>query len=165
MDQQQHGPHGLSGKSLQDYKVEWSRYEQFAEQNGSDVPGGDRDWDLSVLWRYIQHRAQTCKPSRSAITQILTKLSHFGLRRGHVLANSKFDTKPAEYGRVRNMKKQVTLDARAKSAREGKQYVAVDRCTPVGKRGVDCCCQRSLSRLRHGSSACVGRIGTIWSRW
>ena len=35
------------------------------------------------------------------------------------------------------MKKQVTLDARAKSAREGKQYVAVDRCTPVGKRGVD----------------------------
>ena len=35
------------------------------------------------------------------------------------------------------MKKQVTLDARAKARSEGKNYVAVDRCTPVGKRGVE----------------------------
>ena len=134
-DLQQHGPHGLSGKTLQDYKVEWSRYERFAGRDGSDVPGRDRDWDYSLVWRYIQHRAQTCKPS--TITQILTKLRHFGLRRGYVLANSKSDAMPAQYGKVRSMKKQVTIDARSKSASEGKPYVAVDRCTPVGKRGID----------------------------
>ena len=134
-DQQQYGPHGLSVKTLQDYKIEWSRYIKYAERSGPGVPGGDEEWDMSLLWGYIQHRSQTCKPT--TITQIITKLRHFGLRRGYVLANSKFDARPAEYGVVRNMKKQVSLDAREKARSAGEDYVVVDRCTPVGKRGVD----------------------------
>ena len=135
VDVQSFGPHGLSEKTIKDYKIEWSKYEEFAKQFSLEVPGKDKDWDLSLLWQYIQRRSQTCKPT--TITQILTKLRHFGLRRGHVLANSKFDAKPAEYGRVRSMKKQVALDAREKAAQEGQQYVPVDRSTPIGKRGVE----------------------------
>ena len=134
-DQQLFGPHGLKDRTLEDYKVEWSKYKEFALQLGPQVPGRDKDWDLSILWEYIQRRTQTCKPS--TITQIITKLRHFGLRRGYVLANSKFDAMPAEYGRVKNIKKQVALDARADAARKGEKYVPVERCTPVSKRGVD----------------------------
>ena len=134
-DEQLYGPHRLSQQTLRDYKIEWSRYTEFAKQFSPEVPGLDKTWDLSLLWSYVQRRSQTCKPT--TITQIITKLRHFGLRHGYVLANSKFDAKPVEYGKIRNMKKQVALDAHTKSARQGKKYVAVERCTPVGKRGVD----------------------------
>ena len=134
-DKQVRGPHGLTVKTLNDYNIEWSKYKQFAVKLGPQVPGRDKPWDMGLLWRYMQQRSQTCKPTTN--TQILTKLRHFGLRHGFVLVNSKFDGMPVEYAKVRNMKKQVSLDARAKAADEGREYVATDKCTPVGKRGVE----------------------------
>ena len=128
-------PHGLSDASLKDYKIEWSRYAKYARTLRAAVPGLDGPWDMQLLWKYLQQRSQTCKPT--TIVQILTKLRHFGVLHGHVLANSKYDADPAQYGLIRKMKKQVTLDARAEATQAGVDYVHVDRCTPVGVRGVN----------------------------
>ena len=56
---------------------------------------------------------------------------------GFVLANSKFDAKPAKYGAVRNMKRQVGLDAREAARSKGGHHADVERCTPVAKSGLD----------------------------
>ena len=91
------------------------------------IPGMEKPWDMQLLWRYIQHRSQTCKPTKEI--QILSKLRHFGVLHGHVLANTKFNADPAQYGLIKKMKKQVTLDVRAEAAQAGVDYVGVDRCT------------------------------------
>ena len=129
-------PHGLSDKTLADYQIEWARYVSFAEtRNKQDVPGRDSKWDMQMLWEYMQLRSARCKPT--TITQIVTKLWHFGQRHGFVLATSKFDGKPRDYGVIRNMKRQLSLLARAQAAVQGRQHANVDRCAPIGKRGVE----------------------------
>ena len=127
-------PHGLASSSLDDYSTEWSRYVQFASSRGSQIPGKDLPWDMALLWEYVQHRAQTCKPE--TVKQVLTKLAHFGARFNFVLATSKFDGDPAAHRSITKMKKQLTIDARAKADTAGIPYAPVDRCTPVSRRGV-----------------------------
>lgn len=128
-------PHGLSVRTLQDYQVEWDRYTKFAAEKTQEVPGRDVKWDMKLLWQYMQFRATTCKPT--TIVQIATKLRHFGIRHGYVLATSKFDAKPSEYGTIKNMKRQLSISAREQAQDSGTRYTEVGRCTPVGKRSVE----------------------------
>ena len=128
-------PHGLARNTLDDYTTEWARYVQFASLRGTRVPGRDVPWDTSLLWEYVQHRAQTCKPE--TVKQILTKLAHFGARFKFVLATSKFDGDPATHRSIIKMKKQLVLDAREAADAAGVPYAPVERCTPVARRGVN----------------------------
>ena len=128
-------PHGLTIKTLGDYKVEWSRYLQFAMQRRQAVPGRDVKWDTGLLWDYLLQRSRTCKPT--TLVQIATKLRHFGVMHGFVLATSKFDANPGDYNAIRNMKRQLAIRAREQAKEQGKQHEEVERCTPAGKRGVD----------------------------
>ena len=127
-------PHGLASATLGDYKTEWTRYVQFASRRTTLVPGQDAPWDMALLWEYVQHRSQTCKPE--TIKQILTKLAHFGARHSYVLATSKFDGDPVVHRNITKMKRQLTIDARAVADAEGVAYAPVDRCKPLGRRGV-----------------------------
>ena len=128
-------PHGLTPKSLADYQIEWSRYTQFAQSRCREIPGQDVKWDMGLLWDYLLERSRTCKPT--TLVQIATKLRHFGVMHGHVLATSKFDAKPGEYGIIRNMKRQLAIRARANARDAGRPHEDVDRCTPIGKRGIE----------------------------
>ena len=129
-------PHGLADRSLESYQVEWDRYVSFAGDRRNKVPGAAVPWDMQLLWDYLRFRATTCKPA--TIKQILTKLSHFGAINGFVLANSKFDGAPAAHKAIHRMMQQLKLNARAEAAAsgEGYTYTPVDRCTPIGVRGV-----------------------------
>lgn len=134
--QQQHLPHGLQERTLADYQLEWCRYLDFANANGKkQVPGRDVSWDMQFLWEYMQFRARTCKPT--TVTQIVTKLRHFGLMHNFPLATSRFDANPGQHGVIRNMRRQLAIDARLQMGNQGKNLAEVDRCTPVGKRSVD----------------------------
>ena len=127
-------PHGLADSSLKDYSREWSYYVQFASQVHDIVPGRDCEWDLALVWEYLQFRAQRCKPETAKA--ILTKLAHFGARYNYVLATSKFDGDAYTYRCLNKMKRQLVINARKSAAEAGVPYVPVDRCTPVGRRGV-----------------------------
>ena len=127
-------PHGLAASSLVDYSKEWSKYVQFASQLGSTIPGRDAEWDLDLVWEYLRFRARTCKPE--TLKQVLTKLSHFGVRNKFILATSKFDGNPHAYKSLAKMKKQLAIDARQAAQDAGVPYEPVDRCTPVGYKGV-----------------------------
>ena len=127
-------PHGLAQSSFSDYSKEWSKYITFASRTGDSIPGRDVDWDLGLVWEYLQFRARTCKPE--TIKQVLTKLAHFGARHKFVLATSKFDGDAYTYRSVSKMKKQLAIDARKAAKDAGVAYEPVDRCTPVGKQGV-----------------------------
>ena len=129
-------PHGLSANTLKDYSVEWSRYVEFVEMQGiKNVPGRDSKWDMPMLWEYMRMRSARCKPT--TVVQIATKLRHFGMQHGFVLATSKYDAQPAVYGAIKKMKKQLTIEARERAAAEGRTYEEVERCTPLGKRSVE----------------------------
>ena len=127
-------PHGLAENSLGDYSKEWNKYVQFALRRCSAVPGRDIKWDMQLVWEYLQFRATTCKPE--TIKQVLTKLAHFGARSNFVLATSKFDGDAGSYRAVTKMKRQLAIDARATAKAAGVAYEPVDRCTPVGHKGV-----------------------------
>ena len=127
-------PHGLSERSLQSYQTEWDRYVSFAGERRAEIPGAVVPWDMQLLWHYLQSRSATCKPT--TVKQILTKLSHFGALHGFVLANSKFDGAPAAHKAIHRMMQQLKLNARAEAAAAGADYAPVDRCTPIGVRGV-----------------------------
>ena len=127
-------PHGLAKSSLKDYSNEWMKYLLFATQRRTLVPGKDVKWDLDLVWEYLRFRSRTCKPE--TIKQVLTKLAHFGARYKFVLPTSKFDGDPCAYRSVSKMKKQLAIDARAAAAEAGTDYEPVDRCTPIGQRGV-----------------------------
>ena len=74
-------PHGLTPQSLNDYySAEWGRYVQFVSQRGAQVPGRDVQWNMTLVWEYLRHRALTCKPETVKVKQILTKLVHFARR-------------------------------------------------------------------------------------
>ena len=128
-------PHGLSASSLKDYSKEWRRYLQFAGLRRTVIPGRDIRWDMDLVWEYLQFRSTTCKPE--TIKQVVTKLAHFGARHKFVLATSKFDGDACMYRSVSKMKKQLAIDARAAAAEAGTAYEPVDRCTPIGNRGVN----------------------------
>ena len=133
-ESQSNGPHGLAARSLESYQVEWDRYVAFAGVRRQQIPGATVPWDMQLLWEYLQARSETCKPA--TIKQILTKLSHFGAMNNFILANSKFDGAPAAHKAIHRMLQQLKLDARANAAATGVQYAPVDRCTPIGVRGV-----------------------------
>ena len=133
-DVHQQLPHGLSAASVRDYTAEWERYRQFAQERREQIPGEAVQWDLALLWEFLQHRASTCRPT--TIKQILTKLAHFGIRHGFVLASSKFDGLPADHKAIHKMMQQLKLNAREDAAADGIKYAPVDRCTPIGVRGV-----------------------------
>ena len=99
------------------------------------MPGRDKKWNMELSWQNMQFRSRTCKPT--TIVQIATKLQHFGIRRSYVLATSKFDAKPSEYGAIKNMKRQLSIAAREQAKENGTQYEEVERCTPIGKRSVE----------------------------
>ena len=127
-------PHGLAKSSLADYSKEWSNYIKFALQHGDTVPGRDVDWDIDLVWEYLQFRAKTRKPE--TIKAVLTKLGHFGARPKFALATSRFDDDAYTYRSLTRMKRQLVLDARESAKDTGIAYEPVDRCTPVGQRGV-----------------------------
>ena len=73
--------YGLTPQSLNDYySAEWGRYVQFVSQRGAQVPGRDVQWNMTLVWEYLRHRALTCKPETVKVKQILTKLVHFARR-------------------------------------------------------------------------------------
>lgn len=127
-------PHGLADSSIKDYSREWASYIRFASQERDTVPGRDCEWDTSLVWEYLQFRARTCKPETAK--GILTKLAHFGARCNFVLPTSKFDGDALVYRQLNKMKKQLVIDARESAREAGVPYAPVDRCTPVGRRGV-----------------------------
>lgn len=127
-------PHGLADRSLESYQAEWDRYVSFAGDRCIKVPGGAAPWDMELLWEYLCFRSKTCKPA--TIKQVLTKLAHFGAINGFILANSKFDGAPTTHKAIHRMLQQLKLNARAVAAASGQSYAPVDRCTPVGVRGV-----------------------------
>ena len=127
-------PHGLAQSSLADYSKEWSKYIAFAARTGDVIPGRDVEWDLDLVWEYLQFRARTCKPE--TIKQVLTKLGHFGARHKFIFATSKFDGDAYAYRSVGKMKKQLAINARDAAKDAGVAYEPVDRCTPVGKKAV-----------------------------
>lgn len=100
----------------------------------SQVPGRDIPWDMSIIWQYLQHRAKSCKPE--TIKAILTKLGRISERYKHILPTSRFDCDPYGYRSVTKMKRQLFINAQREADGAGEIYEAVDRCTPIGKRGV-----------------------------
>ena len=127
-------PHGLAESSLRDYSKEWSYYIKFVSQRSDVIPGRDVDWDIELVWEYLQFRATTCKPE--TIKSVLTKLSHFGTRNKFVLATSRFDDDAFTYRILSKMKKQLAIDARNVAKEAGVPYEPIDRCTPLGQRTI-----------------------------
>jgi len=52
------------------------------------------------------------------------------------LPTSKFDGDAAGHRNIQRMKRQLAINARAAAAADGVAYVPVDRCAPVGRRGI-----------------------------
>ena len=96
------------------------------------MPGRDVKWNMSLLWEYLLERSRTCEPT--APVQIATKLPHFGVMHGFVMATSKFDANTGDYNTIRNMKLQLAIQARELAKEQEKQHQDVEWCTPVGKR-------------------------------
>lgn len=124
-------PHGLKPKSVKSYYVEWERYLRFVKRRGaSRIPGKDAPWDLALLSDYMEWRAKTCKPS--TLESCFSILAHFGALFGFLLPNSRDDDDSLSYRRLKNIKKQLSIDHVQRSG--GAELPS--RCTPLGHRDV-----------------------------
>lgn len=128
-------PHGLTPQTLETYARIWDGYLQFARRNGCGelIPGRDTQWDRALLWKYMQFRAQTCKPG--TVVSNLSALTHFGSRRNYVLPTSRFDGDPSLRRDVTNMKRQLHLDYREKHGGVAAAY-GPDQCCPMDNTAV-----------------------------
>ena len=102
-------PHGLRPDTLATYAAEWSRYLQFAQRVGftDGVPGKDGPWVPHLLWRFLLHRSEKCKPS--TVFAGFSALAHFGHYHRHVLPTRKKDDKALMHRDIANMKREVAL--------------------------------------------------------
>ena len=126
-------PHGLRQESIDSYTIEWNRYCKWATAVTGTVPGRDAPWTADVVWKYMQHRSKTCKPS--TLNSVRTMLAHFGARFGHVLPTRKSDGNPAMHRALERMRKQLNMDACAAAEQPG-PTVDIQHCVGLGKRTV-----------------------------
>lgn len=125
-------PTGLKPATLVTYRGEWDRYERFVRSRGHDaVPGRDSQWDLVLLWAYMQFRALTCKPT--TVISSLSALAHSGACFGKLLATSKYDCDSVMYRRLTMMKRQLAINYHDRC---GGVLYGPNRCTPLGRRDV-----------------------------
>ena len=127
-------PTGVKPKTLDSYLGEWRLYVQFAERLWSQtlVPGRDEQWNPFLLWKYLEYRAQRCKPT--TVFSAVSALAHCGVMHGFVLPTTKFDGDPLFYKQIKNMKREISLRYRA--AHPNGATFNVKRATPIGANSV-----------------------------
>ena len=104
---------------------------RFVQRRGAtQVPGKDVPWDLALLSDYMEWRAKTCKPS--TLNSCFSVLAHFGALFGFLLPNSRDDDDSLSYRRLKNIKKQLSIDHVERSG--GAELPS--RCTPLGHQDV-----------------------------
>ena len=129
-------PHGKKDGTMETYARQWSKYVDFAERRGLAhmIPGKNCPWDLLLLWRFMQFRARTCKPS--TIVSELSALAHFGAHYGFLLSTSKHDHDSLTYRRVCNLRSQLSLNYRAGRG-AGTVAIGPEQCCPLGFAAVE----------------------------
>ena len=135
LDAAQDLPTGLKPGTQASYAKEWSQYVSFAERmwSAESVPGRDEDWNPYLLWRYMLHRAERCKPT--TVFSAVSALAQFGTRHGFVLPTQRFDGNPLFYRQICNMKKEISLIYRSKHGTAGATF-DVQRSTPLGAQSI-----------------------------
>ena len=128
-------PSGLKPGTQASYAAEWGHYVRFAERMWSPtvVPGRDEEWNPYLLWRYMLHRAEKCKPT--TVFGAVSALAQFGIRHGQVLPTQRFDGNALFYRQICNMKKEISLLYRAKHGAAGATF-DVQRSTPLGAQAI-----------------------------
>ena len=92
------------------------------------VPGKDEPWNAFLLWRYLCHRADTCKPT--SVFSCISALAHLGIKCGFVLPSTKYDGNPLMYRQIKNMKREISLMYNAKVGADGATF-DVKQSTPI----------------------------------
>ena len=101
-------PHGLRPDTLATYSAEFARYVDFATRLGYvPVPGRDAPWNMFLLWIYMLHRSEKCKPT--TIFACLSALAHFGHHHRHLLATRKEDGDGMMHRDIAKMKREISL--------------------------------------------------------
>ena len=128
-------PTGLKPKTFDAYAEEWRKYEKFVLRKWSTVstPGKDEPWNAFVLWKYMLHRSEKCKPT--TVFSSVSALAHFGTLHGHVLPTQRWDGNPLFYRQLKNMKREISQRYRNKQGANGATY-DVKRSTPIGAQSV-----------------------------
>ena len=124
-------PHGLRPGTLSTYSAEWQRYVALAQRLGfdPDVPGRDVPWNPYLLWRFMQWRAESCKPT--TVFAAVSALAHFGRQCRFLLPTKKEDGHAMFHRDIAKMKKEISLYHSSKMGHAGATY-AVDHSTPLG---------------------------------
>ena len=124
-------PHGLRPGTLSTYSAEWQRYVALAQRLGfdPDVPGRDVPWNPYLLWRFMQWRAESCKPT--TVFAAVSALAHFGHQCRFLLPTKKEDGHAMFHRDIAKMKKEISLYHSSKMGHAGATY-AVDHSTPLG---------------------------------
>ena len=128
-------PTGLKSKTYDSYVEEWRHYVRFTERMWSAdiVPGRDEEWNAFVLWKYMVHRSEKCKPS--TVFSAVSALAYIGTLNGFVLPTQKWDGNPLFYRQLKNMKRELSLRYRSKNPEGGATY-DVKRSTPIGAQSI-----------------------------
>ena len=134
-EEQQALPSGLKPKTLSTYNDEWARYVRFAERmwSSSKIPGRDGPWNAFLLWKYMQFRAEKCKPT--TVFSAVSALSHVGVKFGFVLPTQKCDGNALLYRQITNMKREISLAYRQQHGSDGATF-DVQRSTPLGAESI-----------------------------
>lgn len=129
-------PHGLRPDTLATYAAEWSRYLQFAQRVGftNGVPGRDGPWVPHLLWRFLLHRSEKCKPS--TVFAGLSALAHFGHYHRQVLPTRKEDGNALLHRDIANMKREIALYYCSTRGITNLTY-DVAHSTPLGRHEVE----------------------------
>ena len=128
-------PTGLKPKTYDSYVEEWRHYVRFTERlwSADTIPGRDGEWNAFVLWKYMVHRAETCKPT--TVFSAVSALAYIGTLHGYVLPTQKWDGNPLFYRQLKNMKREISIRYREKNPHKGGTY-DVKRSTPIGAQSV-----------------------------
>ena len=128
-------PSGLKPKTLNSYVEEWRQYVRFAERvwTAEVVPGKDGPWNAFLLWKYMLHRAEKCKPT--TVFSAVSALAHVGAMKGFVLPTQKWDGNPLFYRQLKNMKRDISMRHRGKNESGGATF-DVRRSTPIGSQSI-----------------------------
>ena len=128
-------PSGLKTKTYDSYIQEWRLYLRFAQRVWSTdaVPGKDGEWNAFVLWKYMLHRSEKCKPT--TVFSAVSALAHIGALHGFVLPTQRWDGRPLFYRQLKNMKREISIRYRAEHGARGATF-DVKRSTPIGAQSV-----------------------------
>ena len=127
-------PGGKEDATVKTYRRIWMLYVKFAERNGftGRIPGAHVPWDPHLLWEFMKHRLQTCKPT--TVVGNVSALAYFGQKNRFVLPTKPYDGQPLLYRDITSMKRQMHIDRRVTHGDLVED--AVDQCCPLGNAGV-----------------------------